>query len=67
MEDQLPETQDPGLEEGDEDRRPGRLGADCLGGREGVQEPSIQGQGANEEDYRVWGQIRLKMGLGPWQ
>ena len=41
MEDKLPDTQDPGVEEEDEDSRPGRLGADCLEGREGVQEPSI--------------------------
>ena len=40
MEDKLPDTQDPGVEEV-EDSRPGRLGADCLEGREGVQEPSI--------------------------
>ena len=57
----MPGTWDLEAEQGDGNNRPGSLGTDFLGGMEGVQEPSILGERANEEDYRVWGQIMPKM------
>lgn len=61
IDNKMPGTWDLEAEQGDGDNRPGSLGTDFPGGMEGVQEPSILGERANEEDYRVWGQIMPKM------